>query len=71
MIIITILMMVLFFKVMGVLFRIGWKIMGAVAGFIGFLIVAGLVISFVGAFLLPVIAVIGLVVLLTRSAKKG
>ena len=70
MMILSILMMVLFFKVLGFAFRMGFGIMRAFFGFIGFLIVASLVLSFAGVFLLPMIGVIVLIVLLARSSDR-
>ena len=70
MIIITILLMVLFFKVMGLMFRMSWGITKGILKFVGFLFIAGLVISFAGVFLLPAIVVIALAVLLTKSLKE-
>ena len=61
MIIITILMMVLFFRVLGFLFRIGFKILGGILGFVGFLIIAALAIPLIGILFLPAIIVIALV----------
>ena len=71
MIILTILMMVLFFKVMGFLFRMSWGLTLGILKFMGFLIIAGLVISLAGRVLLPVIAVIALAVLVTKGLKEA
>ena len=71
MIIMTILMMVLFFKVMGFLFRMSWGVTRWIFRLIGGLIIAGLMISFIGVYLLPVIAVVGLIVLATRKTIRG
>ena len=57
-------------KVLGFAFRMGFGIMRAFFGFIGFLIVASLVLSFAGVFLLPMIGVIVLIVLLARSSDR-
>ncbi len=70
MMILSIIMMVVFFKVFGLAFRIGFGIMRGIFGFIGFLIGAALVLSFAGVFFLPVIAIIILVVLAARSVGR-
>ena len=70
MIIITILMMVLFFRVLGFLFRIGWKIASGILGFIGFLIFAALMFPVIGVLFLPVIGVILLILLLIGSLPR-
>ena len=56
-----IMMIVLFFKFVGFMLKLGWKIAGGIFGFIGFLIMAGLVISFIGTFLLPLLVIGGLI----------
>ena len=61
MMILSILMMVLFFKVLGFAFRMGFGIMRAFFGFIGFLIIAALAIPLIGILFLPAIIVIALV----------
>ena len=70
MMILSLIMMVVFFKVLGFGLRIGLGIMRGIFGFIGFLIAAALVLSFAGVFFLPVIAIVVLVVLVTRSAGR-
>ena len=66
----TIMMMVLFFNVLGFFFRIGWKILCGILGFIGFLIIAGLTVGFVGMFFLPLIAMIALTILAVKNAGR-
>ena len=59
--IITLFMLVLMLKVTGFLFRIGFKILGGILGFVGFLIIAALAIPLIGILFLPAIIVIALV----------
>ena len=59
--IITLFMLVLMLKVTGFLFRIGFKILGGILGFVGLLIIAALAIPLIGILFLPAIIVIALV----------
>ena len=70
MLILSIVMTVLFFNVVGLMFRIGWGIARGVFRFVGFFIAAALILSFAGVFFFPVIAVIALIALLTRGARR-
>ena len=70
MMIMTILMMVVFFNVVGLLFRIGWGIMRIVFGFVGFLMVAGIVLTLAGVYFLPVIAVIALIAAGVKGLRR-
>ncbi len=63
MIIWTMIMLVLFFNIMGFVFRIGWGITKWVFSLIGWLVITGLVVSFAGIFLLPAAAVIFLIIM--------
>ena len=66
----TILMMVVFFKVLGFMLRIGWRIAAGILGFVGFIIVAGLVLGFIGSFLLPMIIIGGLIGVGIHALRK-
>ncbi len=70
MIILEIIMMLVFIKVLGFVFRLGWNVMKWVFGLFGWLIVAGLVISFAGAVFLPMIVFISLIVLACGAARR-
>ena len=70
MMIMTILMMIVFFNVVGLLFRIGLGIMIIVFGFVGFLMVAGIVLTLAGAYFLPVIAVIALIAAGVKGLRR-
>lgn len=67
---IMIIMMVLFFKFIGFMLKLGWKIAGGIFGIIGFVIAAGLVVSFIGSFLLPLIVIGGLIGLGVHALRK-
>ena len=70
MMIMTILMMIVFFNVVGLLFRIGLGIMRIVFGFVGFLMVAGIVLTLAGVYFLPVIAVIALIAAGVKGLRR-
>ena len=67
---IMIIMMVLFFKLIGFMLKLGWKIAGGILGIIGFVIAAGLVITFISSFLLPLIVIGGLIGLGMHALRK-
>ena len=75
MIILSILMMVLFFRIMFALLRASWRILGAIIGIVGvaaLIYLAGYAIPIMGLFLLPVIAgglIIALVIYLVRQSE--
>ena len=67
---IMIIMMVLFFKLIGFMLKLGWKIAGGILGIIGFVIAAGLVITFISSFRLPLIVIGGLICLGMHALRK-
>ena len=69
MLILYILAMVICCRMLGAVFRIGWGITKGFFGFIGVMVVIGLLMSFLSAFLLPVIIVIGVVALIAKGSR--
>ncbi len=67
---IMIIMTVLFFKLLGFMLKLGWKIAGGILGIIGLVIAAGLVITFISSFLLPLIVIGGLIGLGVHALRK-
>lgn len=69
MFVLYILAMVIGYKMLGAVFRIGWGITKGFFGFIGVMEAIGLLMSFLGAILLPVIIVIGVVALIAKGSR--
>ena len=69
-ILITILFIVILFKLTGCMFHIAGKLLGWLLGGIGWLILAVLAISVIGlaVYVLPIILIIGLIALIAGSA---
>ena len=69
MLILYILAMVICCKMLGAVFRIGWGITKGFFGFIGVMVALGLLMSFLGAILLSVIIVIGVVAFIAKGSR--
>ena len=68
---IVILVMVVLFKVTGLLFHIAGKLLAGIFGIIGWLILGGLAISVFGLalFVFPIILIVGIVALAVAAAR--
>ena len=69
MLILYILAMVICCKMLGAVYWIGWGIAKGFFGFIGVMVALGLLMSFLGAILLPIVVVVGAVALITRGTR--
>ena len=68
---ISIWIMVMFFKFLGFVFRAGFRILGWVLGLVGTIVIAAVVISMIGTFVLPILAVAGVIWLIVRLVNPS
>ena len=69
MFVLYILAMVICCKMLGAVFRIGWGITKGFFGFIGVMVALWFLMSFLGAILLPIVVVVGVVALIARGSR--
>jgi len=70
-ILLTILLLFLFFKFTGFLFRISGRVLGAVFSLIGYAVIGMIVVSLLGmVFFFPLILLIGIVAIIIAAAMR-
>ena len=70
-ILLTILLLFLFFKFTGFLFRISGRVLGAIFSLIGYAVIGMIVVSLLGiVFFFPLILLIGIVAIIIAAAMR-